>query len=171
VHLFVNVYRIDDLPTEKADLDKWLRDVFFKKEVILQDFYAQLNRDGHYAHHEKVSNEVYQQLDPTLQNIARTTNIPKPITAMTKVPSNAVAIIATMVIFCITLLAISSWTRWLCTCFVIFAVAAKFANGFDSLELALHCDMVLASSAIPFHASHSNSNPGLSKLVDSQKNK
>lgn len=38
--------------------------------------------------------------------------------------------------------ALFSWFRWLCAVVIIVCMSARAVNGFDSLELSLHADMV-----------------------------
>jgi hypothetical protein len=97
---------------------QWLRSSFYRKEKILKEFYLPEN------------NESPTKNWPEKREIKITGKHPI-----------FYGIFWIVVIF--SSLYFYSWFRWLVVVMIITCIAVRTFNGFDSVELALHGDMVL----------------------------
>jgi hypothetical protein len=97
--------------------EQWLRDSFFRKEKLLQKFYE----------------------DQTKESL--TENWPRKLVIKSngKHPIMSVSVWILVVFSC---LYFYSWFRWFVVVMIITCIAVRTFNGFDSVELALHGDMV-----------------------------
>lgn len=144
VHLFVQVYDIDkDIPREKAELDQWLRERFLYKEALLDEFYRQVKSTGSFE-----GDRISSKDEVSVASDDVTISIPPRL--IYKSPDMTFTVTATGFITAVVTLSLiySLWFRWIVTYFIIIAVSAKVFQGFDTIELALHSDMILDSSSV-----------------------
>jgi len=96
---------------------QWLRTSFQLKEQRLRDFYCDANRSSW----------------PQLLRYSS----PDTTKALFRTGSWSFAVCIGLVLF--------PWFRWVCCMYIVACVLAKFGDGFDRMELALHGDMLLGN--------------------------
>jgi hypothetical protein len=119
VHLIVKSYKIDDIPTEKIAMEKWLRSSFNAKEELLKTFYE----NDSFPPSDEKSNPWPKKIQYNDNNL--------------KTIIFVLSVISIVLLF----LYLYSWFRWLCTVMIVVYVGAKAGDGFDSIELSMHSEM------------------------------
>lgn len=141
VHLFVDRYEVSALPAERSELDKWLRESFYRKEALLREFNRQISSSGAFAPPSSPLAAV--------PGLCASFVIPPRLAYPQPHLGSSVALVAGAAGCVILGLLYSSWIRWCVTVSIILAVTARFFNGWDSVELALHGHMILDQPTAP----------------------
>ena len=96
---------------------QWLRDSFYRKEKLLRNFYE----------------------SPSEEN--STKNWPRKLIIKSN-DKHPIMIVSIWILVVFSCLYFYSWFRWFVVVMIITCIAVRTFNGFDSVELALHGDMV-----------------------------
>ena len=118
-------------------LFQWLRASFYRKEKLLKEFY-EFNEnetlDDLNSKNDKISNSS--------TNSSQTRNWPKKL--QLKVDYNKpILLVSSWIIGVFSCLYFFIWYRWIVVVMIISCIAVRAFNGFDTVELSLHGDMII----------------------------
>lgn len=135
VHMFIGKYEIDkDIPKDMEEFEKWLYNIFQKKELLLNEFYAEVDKRNSF----RIENLQDNKLFPPMLNY-------KTVDYYNK---NKRIVTTTMFMALLLGFSISYFTivGWLFAILAIVCMVANFFKGFDAIELVLHSDMAIKTA-------------------------
>lgn len=125
VHICVNRYLVDSMPTDRAALEQWLRTSFANKEQLLNSYYCGAE-------------------SPTARR--RATSVPSwpPLLRKFTPSLTPVLIVALWVAVVVVALLSAETLKWaVAGVIIVFMIVSRALGGFDGIELAMHGFMVL----------------------------
>ena len=133
---------------DKRAVEQWLRDSFYRKEALLKAFYeggssggsSSTNGNGHgHGHGHGDSNG-----DGPKGGAAPYSTAKWPPRVVTRFDAwRPLLIVGTWIAVVSSWLYLYPWFRWVAVCVVASCMAARFGDGFDGMELALHGSMII----------------------------
>ena len=114
-----------------------MRASFFRKEKLLKAFYE-------FDENESIDdlNNKNKEILNSLTNNSQTKNWPKKLHLKTS-SYRPIFQVCTWIIGVFSCLYFFIWYRWFVVVMIISCIAVRAFNGFDSVELSLHSDMIL----------------------------
>lgn len=125
---------------------QWLRASFYRKEKLLKAFYEFDENTANTVEKDENGNITNNHITPTSnwpQQIKIEVNNNKPI-----------LFVSIWILLIFQCLYFFIWYRWFVVLMIITCIAVRTFNGFDSVELALHGDMVLREAFLSQEKGH-----------------
>ena len=116
---------------------QWIRDNFLFKERLLTEFYNNESQPPAILKPDEVTAE---NISPDHDSASAT--VWPPQLAVKPNLHRPLLLVLSWIALTVAGLVYLSWFRWVCTCVIVVCVGSRAAVGFDSIELALHSDMV-----------------------------